>query len=171
MVVRCARQVFSPYHVGARHRAIVVARGVRSSGPSDVQRRPGARHLELVRAGVGRRDSRSQRGGRHLVRRRETSVCCRRRRTAATFGRWVSLTQATDNRLGTSLPPGFAHSVYTLSDLADIMYKLTQEYSPSHEAGIVSNDPDVGIVWPVTHPTVSARDAAFPRLRDADPAF
>src|SRR5438128_4489160 len=62
MVVRCARPVFSPYHVGARHRAIVVARGVRSGGPSDVQRGPGARHLELVRTGVGRCDSRSQRG-------------------------------------------------------------------------------------------------------------
>ncbi len=93
------------------------------------------------------------------------------RRSAATFGRWVSLELAADNRLGLYIPPGFAHGFYTLSDLADVMYKLTQEYSPSHEGGIVWNDPDIGIVSPVTHPTVSARDAAFPRLRDADPAF
>src|SRR2546425_12228185 len=93
------------------------------------------------------------------------------RRSAATFGRWVSLELAADNRLGLYIPPGFAHGFYTLSDLADVMYKLTQEYSPSHEGGIVWNDPDVGIVWPGTHPTISGRDAAFPRLRDADPAF
>jgi len=91
------------------------------------------------------------------------------RRSAATFGRWVSLELTADNRLGLYIPPGFAHGFYTLSDLADVMYKLTEEHSPSHEAGIVWNDPDLAIVWPVTQPTVSARDAAFPRLRDADP--
>lgn len=93
------------------------------------------------------------------------------RRSSPTFGRWVSIELAGENGLGLYIPPGFAHGFYTLSDAADIMYKMTEEHSPSHERGIVWNDPDLAIAWPVTRPTLSARDAAFPRLGRADTDF
>jgi len=45
---------------------------------------------------------------------------------------------------------------------------VTEEYSPEEERGIIWNDPDVGIGWPVKEPILSKRDAELPRLRDAD---
>jgi dTDP-4-dehydrorhamnose 3,5-epimerase len=63
---------------------------------------------------------------------------------------------------------GFAHGLCVLSDVADVLYKQTAYYDPEMERGIVWNDPDVGIAWPLAEHelTISERDAAAPRLRD-----
>ncbi len=90
------------------------------------------------------------------------------RRASRSYGKWVAAELAADNGRGLYIPVGFAHGFYTLSDTADIMYKMTQEYSPAYERGIIWNDPELAIAWPATQPTISSRDAAFPPLRDAD---
>jgi dTDP-4-dehydrorhamnose 3,5-epimerase len=53
-----------------------------------------------------------------------------------------------------------------LSDTALFSYKCTDYYSPADEAGIIFNDPDLNIAWPVGLPAVSGKDAGYPRLKD-----
>jgi dTDP-4-dehydrorhamnose 3,5-epimerase len=64
------------------------------------------------------------------------------------------------------IPPGFAHGFCVLSDNALFSYKCTDYYSPSTEGGIIWNDPDIGITWPVTAPLVSKKDVGYSRLKD-----
>ncbi len=64
-------------------------------------------------------------------------------------------------------PPGFAHGFCVLSDSADFMYKCTNLYVPEDERGILWNDPDIGIEWPVAEPLLSEKDQRFPTLKTA----
>lgn len=93
------------------------------------------------------------------------------RRRSPTFGRWVGTRLSAANRLMLYVPSGFAHGFCVLSDTADVIYKATAEYDPDQERGIIWNDPDLSIAWPVTHPLVSARDTQLPSLRTADNDF
>jgi dTDP-4-dehydrorhamnose 3,5-epimerase len=56
-----------------------------------------------------------------------------------------------------------------LSDVADLHYMVSRLYDHSDEGGLLWNDPDIGIRWPVPAPVVSARDAAYPTLRELAP--
>ncbi|MBI3443931.1 MAG: dTDP-4-dehydrorhamnose 3,5-epimerase [Magnetospirillum sp.] len=80
------------------------------------------------------------------------------------FRRWVARELSAENGLQLWIPPGFAHGFCVLSDHADIIYKCTELYFPSHEHAIAWNDPRLGIAWPVERPILSARDAAAPPL-------
>ena len=53
--------------------------------------------------------------------------------------------------------------------VADFQYKCTDFYFPADEGGLLWNDPDVGIPWPITEPQLSAKDIDNPRLRDLKP--
>ena len=55
-----------------------------------------------------------------------------------------------------------------LSGEADFAYQVTAEYAPQADAGIVWNDPDIGISWPVAEPILSPKDAQLPRLKEVD---
>ncbi len=92
------------------------------------------------------------------------------RTSSPTFGQWFGAELNTENRLMLWAPPGVAHGFLTLSDTTDFVYKCTQFYSPADERAVRWDDPDLQIDWPLTAgqaPTVSAKDAAAPRLRDA----
>ena len=52
-----------------------------------------------------------------------------------------------------------------------MVYKSTEEYSPDLDRGIIWNDPDLAIEWPIGSPILSAKDAALPTLRQADNNF
>ena len=84
-----------------------------------------------------------------------------------TFGRWFG---AELSDIGGArqiyMAPGFAHGFYVLSDFADLHYKTSHIYNPEDEGGIVYNDTEIGIRWPVNIPILSQRDAKYPRLRD-----
>jgi dTDP-4-dehydrorhamnose 3,5-epimerase len=84
---------------------------------------------------------------------------------SSTFREWVGVDLTHDNRLQLYVPPGYAHGFCVLSDFADVEYKCTQYYSPGDEIGLLWNDPELGIRWPVKAPLLSKRDAANPRLR------
>jgi dTDP-4-dehydrorhamnose 3,5-epimerase len=62
------------------------------------------------------------------------------------------------------VPPGFAHGFCVLSDVADVVYKSTELYSADDEAGIMWNDPAIGIKWPIERPRLSAKDQRHPAL-------
>lgn len=88
------------------------------------------------------------------------------RRGSATFGRWAGERLSAANRLQCFVPAEFAHGFQVVSESALVHYKVTEFYEPGTERGIAWDDPDLGIVWPVRPPEVSARDARQPRLRD-----
>jgi len=81
-----------------------------------------------------------------------------------TFGRWVSVTLSDTNHRQLFIPPGYAHGFVVVSDVADCEYKCTDYYDRQSEAGVVWNDPDLGIAWPVRNPTLSDRDRQLPTL-------
>jgi dTDP-4-dehydrorhamnose 3,5-epimerase len=58
-----------------------------------------------------------------------------------------------------------------LSDVADLTYKVTAEYAPELDSGIIWNDPAIAIQWPEQVPILSAKDAALPSLLEADNRF
>jgi dTDP-4-dehydrorhamnose 3,5-epimerase len=82
------------------------------------------------------------------------------------FGRWTGQVLSDQNRLQVYVPAGFAHGFCVLSDSALFVYKCTDFYDPKTEGGVLWNDPDLGIRWPVEHPLVSDKDSLFPRLKD-----
>lgn len=83
-----------------------------------------------------------------------------------TFGRWLGVTLSAENRRQFYVPPGFAHGFCVTSDTALFAYKCTDFYSPKTDAGILWNDPEIGIQWPVTEPLLSDKDRRAPRLKD-----
>jgi len=87
------------------------------------------------------------------------------------YGKWAGVELSGENNRMLYVPAGFAHGFLVLSDIAEVTYKCTEEYSPSHDRGIIWNDPDIGIRWPRPVPVLSAKDAQHPRLRDADNDF
>jgi dTDP-4-dehydrorhamnose 3,5-epimerase len=93
------------------------------------------------------------------------------RRGSPTFRRWVSAELSDENNLMLYVPPAFAHGFLVLSGLADVLYKCTREYEPQDDRGIIWNDPDLDIEWPVKDPFLSEKDARHPLLRDADNNF
>lgn len=94
------------------------------------------------------------------------------RRRSPTFGRWVGAILSSDNARLLWVPPGFAHGFCVLSDSADMLYKVTHtEYAPEYERGVVWNDPDIGIDWPVKNPILSTKDIALPMLQECETNF
>jgi len=93
------------------------------------------------------------------------------RKGSPTFGNWVSVELSEENNLMLYVPPAFAHGFVVLSEAADVIYKCTKEYSPEDDRGIIWNDPDINIRWPINDPLLSGKDRGHPALRDADNNF
>jgi len=89
------------------------------------------------------------------------------RRGSSTFGMWSSVRMSDDNLLQAFIPAGYAHGFCVISDTADVEYKCTDYYDPGGEAGLLWNDPALGIEWPVMDPLLSPKDAGFPPLAGA----
>ena len=82
-----------------------------------------------------------------------------------TFRQWVGVDLTDENNLQFYIPPGYAHGFCVLSDVADFEYKCTEFYHPADEVGLLWNDPDLNIDWPIAQPVLSGRDAANSSLR------
>ena len=93
------------------------------------------------------------------------------RRGSPSYGRWQGVSLSEENRRMLYIPPGYAHGFCVLSDVAELMYLTSAEYARELEGGIIWNDPDLGIEWPVTNPFLSERDLTWPRLREAGSCF
>jgi dTDP-4-dehydrorhamnose 3,5-epimerase len=88
---------------------------------------------------------------------------------SASFGGWRSFELSCDNRLTLYVPAGFAHGFETLTDDAEIFYQMTRPHVPGAERGIIWNDPDLAIAWPLKPALMSQRDRVLPRLRAGQP--
>ena len=88
------------------------------------------------------------------------------RKGSPTYGQWEGLILSEENKTQLWVPPGFAHGFVVLSDTADFEYKCTDYYDPSDEGGILWNDSDLDIPWPIDNPILSNKDASADRLAD-----
>ena len=101
-----------------------------------------------------------------VVRGRIFDVVVDVRRHSPTFGKWFGAELGDDGPCQIYMPHGFAHGFCVLSDWADLHYKVSQRYDPQDEGGLVWNDPEVQIAWPIAHPIVSSRDSKHHRLSE-----
>lgn len=93
------------------------------------------------------------------------------RRDSPTFGRHYCVELSAENKLRLFLPRGFAHGYMTLQPDTEFVYKVDAPYAPKADAGILWNDPDLGIAWPGGEPVLSPKDRLLPRLKDFDSPF
>ncbi len=85
------------------------------------------------------------------------------RHDSPTFGRHHAVELSDENGLLFWIPPGFGHGFCVLGEEpADMVYEMTAHYNPEGDGGVVWNDTDLAVPWPVTNPVLSSRDAALP---------
>jgi len=93
------------------------------------------------------------------------------RRSSKCFGQWISFSLSINNKHQVWIPPGFAHGFYVLSEWAEVIYNVSDFYSPEWERTLLWNDPELGIEWPLLngeYPILSEKDARGTPLREAE---
>jgi dTDP-4-dehydrorhamnose 3,5-epimerase len=88
---------------------------------------------------------------------------------SSTYQAWYGLVLSAENRKQFYIPPGFAHGFLVLTESAEFVYKCTEFYHPEDEAGIIWDDPAIGIKWPlesIGEPLLSEKDRKWPRLAE-----
>ncbi|MEZ5494439.1 MAG: dTDP-4-dehydrorhamnose 3,5-epimerase [Pseudomonadales bacterium] len=83
-----------------------------------------------------------------------------------TFGKHVAVELNDSNHRQLYIPPGYAHGFCVLSDEADFLYKCTAFYQPGDEIGVLWNDQDIAVAWPIAEPQLSDKDKNLPTLRE-----
>jgi dTDP-4-dehydrorhamnose 3,5-epimerase len=86
------------------------------------------------------------------------------RKKSDTFGKWYGIVLSEENKKMLYIPRGFAHGYSTLSEVAEVVYKVDGFYSREDERGIRFDDPILKIDWRVTNPIVSSKDRALPKF-------
>ncbi|MBP7507402.1 MAG: dTDP-4-dehydrorhamnose 3,5-epimerase [Prolixibacteraceae bacterium] len=80
------------------------------------------------------------------------------RKGSKTFGKWHGISLSEENKKMFYIPRGFAHGFCTLTDISEVVYKVDNYYSAEHERGLLWNDADIAIEWPVKEVILSAKD-------------
>lgn len=93
------------------------------------------------------------------------------RKGSPNFGQWYGTTLDEESMRMIYIPAGFAHGFVVLSDIADIIYKCTDYYHPESEQGILWNDPDINIEWPITDVQLSEKDSNNRILKDLPASY
>jgi dTDP-4-dehydrorhamnose 3,5-epimerase len=104
-----------------------------------------------------------------VVRGRIFDVAVDIRRASRSFGKWVGIEVSADKWNQILIPKGFAHGFVTLEDDTEVVYKVTDFYSPEHDRCIRYDDADIAISWPVVDApiTISDKDSKAPLLNAA----
>jgi dTDP-4-dehydrorhamnose 3,5-epimerase len=89
------------------------------------------------------------------------------RQGSPTYGQWAGATLTAEGGEQLFVPRGFAHGYCTLTDDTELFYKVDGLYAPQTEGGLIWNDPDLGIAWPIEGEAIlSEKDKVLPRLKD-----
>lgn len=89
------------------------------------------------------------------------------RKASKTFGKHVAVRLDAEKREMLYVPAGFAHGFCALEDDTEVLYKVSNFYSPEHERGVLWNDPDLKIEWPAMDFIILEKDKLFPPLKQA----
>ncbi|MDR2525055.1 MAG: dTDP-4-dehydrorhamnose 3,5-epimerase [Oscillospiraceae bacterium] len=93
------------------------------------------------------------------------------RRSSPTYLQWVCAELSAKNKHQLWIPRGCLHGFVTLTDDAEVFYKVDNRYSSAHDRSIRFDDPVFGIPWGTGAPILSAKDAAAPLWQDAGIVF
>jgi dTDP-4-dehydrorhamnose 3,5-epimerase len=93
------------------------------------------------------------------------------RKGSPRYGHWIRVNLSAENQKMLYIPAGFAHGACVMSEQAALLYMVSSEYAPECEAGVIWNDPALGIQWPEHEPILSSRDQMWPVLANADNNF
>ncbi len=91
------------------------------------------------------------------------------RKDSPTFGQWYGVALSEENKKQFFIPKGFAHGFLVLSDYAEFAYKCTDFYHPNDEGGLIWNDAEIGIKWPIPEGMeliFSEKDQKWPTLKE-----
>lgn len=107
------------------------------------------------------------------VRGRIWDVAVDLRKGSPTYGGWTAAELTADNGLQLYIPAGYAHGYVTLEPDSEVEYKVSAPYAPQCEGGVLWNDPDLALPWPLpaSGPLLSDKDQKLPRLKDLDSPF
>lgn len=96
------------------------------------------------------------------------------RKGSDTYGKWYGVLLSAENKKQFYVPEGFAHGFVVMSETAEFFYKCTRFYDPSDEGGLMWNDPEIGIDWPVPENAellLSEKDQHHQPLKDFESPF
>lgn len=96
------------------------------------------------------------------------------RKGSPTYGQWEGVILTAENKRQFYVPEGFAHGFLVMSDEAVFNYKCTDFYAPEYDSGLLWNDPDIGIVWPleeIEELLLSEKDKVQKTLKELDLPF
>lgn len=91
------------------------------------------------------------------------------REGSPTFGKAFGVLLSAENKKQFFIPKNFAHGFVVLSDMAEFVYKCDDFYHPNDEGGLMWNDPDIDIDWPIEDPSklnLSDKDKKWPTLKE-----
>ena len=90
------------------------------------------------------------------------------RTSSQTFKKWMSIELSEQNHKILYVPKGFAHGFQTLEDNTEVFYQISESYNPEFSKGIIWNDNELNIKWPLRITSISERDKFFPSLKLSD---
>ncbi|WP_066874757.1 dTDP-4-dehydrorhamnose 3,5-epimerase [Clostridium mediterraneense] len=96
------------------------------------------------------------------------------RKGSPTYGKWEGVILSAENKKQFYVPEGFAHGFLVLSDYATFNYKCTDFYAPQYDSGLLWNDKDVNIKWPldgIDEVILSDKDKVQKTLKELDIPF
>ena len=96
------------------------------------------------------------------------------RKGSDTYGKWYGVLLSAENKKQFYVPEGFAHGFVVMSETAEFVYKCTRFYDSSDEGGLMWNDPEIGIDWPVPENAellLSEKDQHHQPLKDFESPF
>ena len=92
------------------------------------------------------------------------------RKGSKTFGKWYGVVLSAENKKQFFIPKDFAHGFIVLSDEAEFCYKVTDFYHPNDEGGLMWNDPEIGVEWPMPE-GMTEKDLILSNKDKAHPSF
>ena len=94
------------------------------------------------------------------------------RHGSPSYGKWFGIELTADNKKQLLIPKGFAHGFMTITDDVEVQYKCDELYAPECDGGILWNDPEIGIQWPIhIQPILSSKDEKAPLLKESKHNF
>lgn len=88
-----------------------------------------------------------------------------------TYKKWVAVELSEENKKQLLIPKGFAHGFLTLTEEAEVQYKVDEYYAPECDRSIRFDDSEIGVEWGISNPVLSKKDMGAPLLKDSDSNF